>query len=160
MKIESSRQVWQTDEWRLVFLELLTEPIKENVKNYLALLRPKDTLHDGEDIVWSPGQDEHQQDGWESLGRLPLLPLLLCRLLHLVLPWQRAGGQTGWLGHALHISEWKLLWESGLMLWLLSKCKYNNCPQLAEKTTVEKTISNEPYLAYTGGRGAYLQGKI
>ena len=90
---------------RLVFLELLTEPIKGNVKNYLALLGPKDTLHDGEDIVRSPGQDEHQEDGREGLGRLPLLPLLLCRLLHLVLPWQRAGGQTGWLGDALHISE-------------------------------------------------------
>ena len=66
----------------------------------VALLRPQDALHDGQDVVRRPGEYEDQQDGGQGLGRLPLLPLLLGRLLQFVLPWQRGGGGGGGVGLA------------------------------------------------------------
>ena len=61
----------------------------------VALLRPQDALHDGQDVVRRPGEYEDQQDGGQGLGRLPLLSLLLGRLLQFVLPREGGGGGDG-----------------------------------------------------------------
>ena len=39
-------------------------------------------LHDGEDVVRCPGDDERQQDGAQSLGGLLFLPTFLPTLAH------------------------------------------------------------------------------
>ena len=83
----------------------LTRNVPQHLRDDLvALVGAQDALHDGQDVVGRPGEDEDQQDGRQGLGRLPLLPLLLGGLLELVLPWQRTGGQdSGGLADTLHI---------------------------------------------------------
>ena len=67
----------------------LTGDVPQHLRDDLvALVGSQNAFHDCQDIVRRPGEYEDQQDGRQSLGRLPLLPLLLGRLLQLVLPWQ------------------------------------------------------------------------
>ena len=80
--------------------ENLTGDVPQHPRDYLVtLLGSQNAFHDGQNIVGSPGEYEDQQDGRQSLGRLPLLPLLLGRLLQFVLPRER-GGRGGRCGLA------------------------------------------------------------
>ena len=79
----------------------LTCNVPQHLRDDLvALVGSQNAFHDCQDIVRRPGEYEDQQDGRQSLGRLPLLPLLLGRLLQFVLPWQGGGGGGGCVGLA------------------------------------------------------------
>ena len=57
--------------------ENLTGDVPQHPRDYLVtLLGSQNAFHDGQNIVGSPGEYEDQQDGGQSLGRLPL-PLRL-----------------------------------------------------------------------------------
>ena len=74
----------------------LTGDVPQHLRDDLvALVGSQNAFHDCQDIVRRPGEYEDQEDGRQSLGRLPLLPLLLGRLLQFVLPREGGGGGDG-----------------------------------------------------------------